>query len=98
MSSVKVFVPYGAVGLNCTEEALHFPARFKPHDPRSGEESWHAAVCAGLWESASDSGGRDLLKGMPGSARGFPFREQADFRSGWQSERTHCAGGYSSDG
>lgn len=22
MSSVKVFVPYGAVGLNCTEEAF----------------------------------------------------------------------------
>lgn len=31
----------------CREEALHFPARFKPHAPGSGEESWHAAVCAG---------------------------------------------------
>ena len=30
MSSVKVFVPYGAVGLNCTEEAFEAGLAMKP--------------------------------------------------------------------
>ena len=30
MTSVKVFVPYGAVGLNCTEEAFEAGLAMKP--------------------------------------------------------------------
>lgn len=30
MKSVKVFVPYGAVGLNCTEEAFEAGLAMKP--------------------------------------------------------------------
>lgn len=30
MTSIKVFVPYGAVGLNCTEEAFEAGLAMKP--------------------------------------------------------------------